>query len=199
MGIEYMLNGLPNRIFFTGVPGSKWSGIAQVIESIKGMNTTDRTSERQYNHSKYSGHKGAYFGKGMEFPAILDDAILDTPHLIKKPCRLLKSHEWSYVLDQIKNKYPDDWIILVYRPSNVSFEWWNRAGGFDITYPNYSSYKGIIFEEIQKQNKNIINFAKKNKMKWENFTPNWIENNFGQYIEFDNSWNDVMITIKKNG
>ena len=58
---------IPEHIFFTGVPGSRWSGIAQTIETIPGFNTSDRTPERAYDHHAYSGHKGAYFGWGMEF------------------------------------------------------------------------------------------------------------------------------------
>ena len=58
---------LPQRIFFTGVPGSRWSGIAQVLESLTGFNTSDRTPERDYTHHEFTGHKGAYFGRGMEF------------------------------------------------------------------------------------------------------------------------------------
>ena len=44
-----------NRIFLTGVPGSRWSGIAQEIET-EDFNTSDRTPERTYSHNKYSGH-----------------------------------------------------------------------------------------------------------------------------------------------
>jgi hypothetical protein len=33
---------LPNKIFLTGVPGSRWSGIAQLIEdNVPGFNTAD--------------------------------------------------------------------------------------------------------------------------------------------------------------
>ena len=56
---------LPNHIFFTGAPGSRWSGIAQTIESIPGFNISDRNSDREYIHNTYSGHLGAYFGQGM--------------------------------------------------------------------------------------------------------------------------------------
>ena len=31
-------------------------------------------------------------------------------------------------------------IILIYRPNEVSLEWWLQAGGFNITYPNYDYY-----------------------------------------------------------
>jgi len=50
---------LPNRIFFTGVPGSRWSGIAQTLEMMSGMNTSDRTPEREYVQHCYTGQKGA--------------------------------------------------------------------------------------------------------------------------------------------
>jgi hypothetical protein len=68
---DYTQNGtgLPNRIFLTGVPGSRWSGIAQTLESLNGFNTGDRTPAREFSHSGFTGHKGAYFGKGMEYEA----------------------------------------------------------------------------------------------------------------------------------
>ena len=68
-----------NRIFLTGVPGSRWSGIAQEIESEGDYDVSDH-SERTYTHGEYSGHIGAYFGTGMEFPAILDTKNLDLPY-----------------------------------------------------------------------------------------------------------------------
>ena len=49
--------------FFTGAPGSKWSGIAQQIEAMdSNWEISDRTPEREYSHGEYSGHKGVYFG-----------------------------------------------------------------------------------------------------------------------------------------
>ena len=68
---------LPNHIYFTGVPGCRLSGIAQIIESIPGMNTSDRTPAREYNHHSYTGHKGAYFGRDMEFEPLADDDYVD--------------------------------------------------------------------------------------------------------------------------
>ena len=69
-----------DKLFFTGVPGSRWSGIAQTLEAMPGFNISDRTPEREYTHHQYSGHVGAYFGKGMEFeadPARVDQAYSD--------------------------------------------------------------------------------------------------------------------------
>jgi hypothetical protein len=143
---------LPKRIFFTGVPGSKWSGIAQILETMPGMNISDRSPEREYNHHNYTGHRGAYFGPQMEFESILDTDYIDKVWTEPGKCRLIKSHEWSYYLGEIREKFPNDWIMMVYRPDMSSYAWWHEVGGFQIKYPNYTSYKnsGIIFNEIIK-------------------------------------------------
>lgn len=60
---------LPSRVFYTGVPGSSWSAVAQLIEQNPEFNTTDRTPTREYFHSLGARHIGAYFGSSMEFPA----------------------------------------------------------------------------------------------------------------------------------
>ena len=131
---------LPKKIYFTGVPGSKWSGIAQILELLPGFNFTDRTPERDYSHHAYSGHKGAYFGEGMEFPASTwghEQAYTDPD----AGTMILKSHDWAYMLDNIKDYLQDNWIMLVYRPDLISYAWWHEAGGFRISYPNYSWYE----------------------------------------------------------
>jgi hypothetical protein len=190
---------LPNRIFFTGVPGSRWSGIAQTLEMMSGMNTSDRTPEREYVHHSYTGHKGAYFGPGMEFEPILDPNYIDQAWIEPLGCRLVKSHEWSYYLGEIKNKFPDDWIIMVYRPDMSSYAWWHEAGGFQIKYPNYTSYQNsaIMMSEIMKQNSEILKFGMINKCKWEYFTPTWINKNFGQNIDVKKTFDDILITLIK--
>ena len=45
---ELSLTMLPDKIFFTGVPGSRWNGIAQEIKQNHGYNTTDRAPHRVY-------------------------------------------------------------------------------------------------------------------------------------------------------
>jgi len=158
---------LPRRHFFTGVPGSRWSGVSQDIESNDLYDTSDRTPERTYSHSEYSGHVGAYFGTGMEFPADLSAKNLDEPYT-GTGCRLHKSHEWAYQLYLIKKTYPDAWITLVYRPNEASFEWWKQAGGWDITYPNYNFYKDDagMRKHIETMNVCIAKFAGKHNLRW---------------------------------
>lgn len=188
---------LPKRIFFTGVPGSRWSGIAQILETMSGMNTSDRTPEREYDHHSYTGHKGAYFGPGMEFEPILDSDYIDQAWLEPGKCKLVKSHEWSYYLDKIREKFPNDWIMMIYRPDMISYAWWHEAGGFQIQYPNYTAYKnsGIMLSEIMKQNSCILEFGRQNKCKWEYFTSEWISQNFGQDIVVDKTFSDILVTL----
>jgi len=192
---------LPNRIWFTGVPGSRWSGIAQTLEQISGMNTTDRTPEREYNHHQYSGHKGAYFGKDMEFPALVIDSHVDQAFTSQEGCRLIKSHEWADHLEGIQTLCPNDWIMLVYRPDQASFAWWHEAGGFQIGYPNYSAYKNSanMLAEIVRTNQLILEYGHKRNAKWEYFTTAWIQENFNTTLEVPQTFSDILVTLIKNG
>ena len=157
-----------NRIFLTGVPGSRWSGIAQEIEREGDYDISDRTPERCYTHK--GNHVGAYYGTGMEFPAILDTKNLNLPYSSKnKKIKLHKSHEWSLMLDDIVEWYHRAGIILIYRPNEASLDWWLQAGGFNITYPNYDHYKDekTMAKHIAIQNDAILKFAHKHKLMWE--------------------------------
>jgi len=188
---------LPNRIFFTGVPGSRWSGIAQILEMMPGMNTSDRIPEREYDHHSYTGHKGAYFGSGMEFLPLLDSEYLDSAWTDPDGCKLIKSHEWSYYLGNIKHKFPNDWIMLVYRPDMSSYAWWHEAGGFQIKYPNYDFYvdSPTMLSKIIKQNSLILKYGYEQNCKWEYFTESWIYDNFKHKVKIDTDYDDILISL----
>lgn len=190
---------LPERIFFTGVPGSRWSGIAQILEQIPEFNTSDRTPERDYSHHQYTGHKGAYFGAGMEFGAILNSDFVDQAWTRPGGTRLIKSHDWAYMLDEIKPRFPKDWLMLVYRPDTPSYAWWHEAGGFQIKYPCYDAYKDSVgmLAAITRQNQCILEYAYKNNCTWNYFTANWIKEIFGYYIEPEKTWADILVTVIK--
>jgi hypothetical protein len=190
---------LPNRIFLTGVPGSRWSGIAQTLESIPGFNSTDRTPARTYSHHSYTGHQGAYFGPGMELDCRLDADYIDSAWTSSAGTRLVKSHDWAYMLPKVEHHFPDDWIMLVYRPDMASYAWWHEAGGFQIQYPNYSWYKDSaeMLREITKQNKRILEYACKNNVTWNYFTPEWVESTFGHRVEIARTFPDVLVTVIK--
>lgn len=178
---------LPSRVFMIGVPGSRWSGIAQNIEdNIPGFNTTDRTQDKVYQHHNFSGHLGAYFGTGWEHSTSLDSSNLDSAYASTTGTRIHKSHEWAYHLDEIREQYPQDWIMLVYRPDLAAFAWWHEAGGFEIKYPDYRPYyKDSInmLAEIQRMNQHIFAFSQRHDLAWHHITSRWIEATFGRAVE----------------
>ena len=190
---------LPRHIFFTGAPGSRWSGIAQTLEQMPGMNTTDRTEERTYTHHSYNGHLGAYFGKEMEFNA--DPKIIETAYEDPEAgCMLIKSHQWCDWVGRIRILYPDVWVILVYRPDLACHTWWHEAGGFQIDYPNYSEYKNSanMLYAIQEINSKLLGIGLTHGSKWEHFTPTWIEENFGCTDNLIKEvFPDILVTIIK--
>ena len=104
---------LPNRLFFTGVPGSRWSVIARTIENVDGFNISDRNTSREFHHGKNGAHLGVYFDPGMEFESIVDSHYLDQAWTVPGGTKLIKSHTWAYKLDEIKQTFPNDWIMLV--------------------------------------------------------------------------------------
>jgi hypothetical protein len=182
----YTPTELPSRIFLIGVPGSRWSGIAQNIETLPGFNVTDRDPRRQYVHHGFTGHVGAYFGTGWEFGIDLGSENLDRPFVHTAGTRILKSHEWAYHLDAIRERYPDDWIMLVYRPDMAAYAWWHEAGGFTIQYPDYLPYyKNSInmFTEIQRMNQCILEFSQRHDLAWHHISSQWIEATFGRAVE----------------
>lgn len=188
---------LPTRIFLTGVPGSRWSLICQYLEQIPGMNTSDRQPHREYVHHAYTGHKGAYFGRGMELEARLHAAYLDAAWSEPGGTKVVKSHDWAYVLHDVKQRFPQDWIMLVYRPDLESYAWWHEVGGFQIKYPRYDAYKNSItmLAEITQQNRCILEFAFKHHVAWHYYTAEWIENTFGYRIEPERVWPDILVTL----
>ena len=190
---------LPNKIFFTGVPGSRWSSIAQTLEQLDGINTSDHSDTRQYASGKFSGHKGVYFGQDMEFGPVLDEWYLDKAWAQPDGCKIVKSHEWAYQLDDVAKSFPSDWIMLVYRPDASSYSWWHEAGGFNIDYPSYAWYKNHarMLGEITIQNDEILKFAHAHDLTWNYFTSKWVEDNFGQKIEVVRNDYDILVTILK--
>jgi hypothetical protein len=161
------------------------------------MNTSDRQPHREYVHHAYTGHKGAYFGRGMELEARLHAAYLDAAWSEPGGTKVVKSHDWAYVLHDVKQRFPQDWIMLVYRPDLESYAWWHEVGGFQIKYPRYDAYKNSItmLAEITQQNRCILEFAFKHHVAWHYFSANWIENTFGYRIEPERVWPDILVTL----
>jgi hypothetical protein len=77
--------------------------------------------------------------------------------------RIVKAHTFAHRLDELKGKgHP---IVMVYRNDYECLEWWKLCGHFNITYPNYQHFENIdkMWEHIQAENKDTMQFIKDNK------------------------------------
>ncbi len=160
----------------------------------------------------FSGHVGTYFGRGMEFRSDLENIpkgeivnYLNSPWGEKSnegSTKLIKSHDWAYRLPFIKDTFPDEWIMLIYRPDASSFNWWKGVGGFNITYPSYAEYKNdqTMQVEIAEQNAAILKFGSENNVTWSYLTNQWVEDNIGQsrvVLEKLQGDHDILVALIK--
>jgi len=153
-------------IFIVGAPGSKWSSVAKNIYSSLSVDATDSSDARAYNNDIHVNHCGAYWDPGMEFGNEFDriDQFSRTHNELEfnKPfsgtgVRIVKSHCLSNYIDYLKKAWPDCLVVLVHRSDRKCLNWWLKAGGFNITYPDYSYYvdNATMKQHIEKQNANI--------------------------------------------
>ena len=146
-------------ILFTGAPGSRWSSVAESIYRSPDIDQTDGKGRNTYRKGMVK-HEGAYFDPGMEFENSITN--WDKPFSgIGK--RIIKSHTFAHRLNDLKKLgYP---IVMVYRNDIECLKWWNDAGGFDITYPNYSYFKDqdTMWDHIQSENRDIMQFIRSNQ------------------------------------
>ena len=155
---------MKNYIFVTGAPGSMWSGVSQKIREEHNADMTDCTPDRTYTHHKYAGHKGNYYGPKMMYGNWLGstfgtrqmwiDEIDKSFNGPKDQTKVILSHNFAYYLNDIVELFPESKIIAVVRDNDECFRWWQEAGGWNITYPNYEWYKDDIrmMHEISQQN-----------------------------------------------
>lgn len=157
-----------DKIFFTGAPGSRWSSVISHIYWSEDIDQSDYNSSRLYHKfDKNKGfrlsHIGAYWDPGMEFNPF--SAAHWAAPFSGNGIKIIKSHVFSYCLDWLVTfKCP---IVMVYRNDFECFTWWKKAGGFDITYPNYLPYyknDDNMWREIQAQNSSLLKFIKKNQL-----------------------------------
>ena len=96
--------------------------------------------------------------------------------------------------------FQNDWIMLVHRPKSASYDWWKKAGGFDISYPSYKCYENLskMKDEIAAQNAAILQFSSEVEAQWSPFTPDWVLNTFGQKLDFQfPGSDDISVTVIK--
>lgn len=199
----------PEYIFVTGVPGSRWTSFTETLADTGLFNMTDRNEHRQYYHHGRVRHQGSFFGVGMEFPAQLDKDNLDAPFTDKGGTKFICSHEWALMLPEIKWKYPDAWIMMIYRPSMNALQWWSEAGGFGgtdksdgIKYPNYGWYQDpdTMYRKIIKQNQMILEFGKQNQAQWVHTGKDFYKKFFDKDLtpsKNQTSQSDILATVIK--
>ena len=80
--------------------------------------------------------------------------------------RIIKSHQFAYQLDFIKDTWPECPILIAERSDDACLGWWVKCGHFDITYPNYEYYKDLkhMVKHIRVQNEGIRKFVLNNEV-----------------------------------
>ena len=201
-----------NYTFLVGAPGSRWSGLAQLITEHFDYNTSDETPDRTYVHGSFSGHSGSYFGPEMELGHDFHrleysyigrsrfENACDSPftNLYTDKTKMIKCHQFAYGLDWLKANIPNSNILLVKRDSDRAFDWWKRAGGWDISYPNYTWYVDDVHMQhyIETEIKLANIFVKETDNEWSTFTKEWVEENFGtSEMDIPNNYDDVEVCL----
>ena len=151
-------------ILVTGAPGSKWSSVVKNIYWSDDIDRTDYSKDREYYHEADTPgepqlmHIGAYWDPGMEF-----DVDNWNEPFSGQGIRIVKAHTFAPELDRLATLgHP---IVMVYRNDVDCFEWWKLCGEFGITYPLYNEYYknlDVMWQHIQRQNRDIQNFIKNN-------------------------------------
>jgi hypothetical protein len=187
-------------VWYTGSPGSKWSGIANIIQSVSNLNfdISDRSPEREYKHTKDRKgaggitHTGAYFGPGHgmgelfhQLPELdyneVENEIVSQWSMLTSKRLLVKSHFFTKHLHYISETWPNSPIIMITRPPGSCFRGWIEAGGWNITYPRYREfYKDEITIEkcISEHNSEILEFCKNKNLELKNFNSRYMKETF---------------------
>jgi hypothetical protein len=180
-----------SRIWFTGIPGSKWSGVDTHLRQVLSCDRTDETVNRTQYHRPVNptdtnnGHRGSYFGPGMGCGEDWDDFNYLKPHKLiddinnvfhGEGYRVIKSHFMArhFNLDYVWNHFPDDWMVLIYREPQKSFAWWSEVMDFDEDhYPDYRpGYKNYdrMHDLLWRESAKITDFAIRKNIKFYPYT-----------------------------
>lgn len=198
--------------FLVGAPGSRWSGVGQIITENYDYNTEDETSWRLYKHGNFTGHKGAYFGPGMELGQkfhMLESTYGKDVDAFLRECdkawdgrgtgtKMIKCHQFAYNLGWLRRNVSNANILLVKRGNQECFDWWKQAGGWDITYPDYKWYvdDNHMQHYIEAENKLATEFVSR-RADWEPFTERWLSLTLGPHnIKLDpEKYADVEVAM----
>jgi len=205
---------MTKNIWFTGIPGSKWSGVDIQMRQFLDADRTDETPERTMYHraktptDSNNGHRGSYFGPGMGCGEDWIDFNFVEPSKLQNDInavfsgegyRIIKSHFLArkFNLDYIWNNFPGDYMVLIYREPQKSFAWWSEVMDFsDGHYPDYrpgytdyNTMRNLLYIESAK----ITDFAIRKGLNFKQYSPSEL----AKYIEGANT--DIAETLTANG
>jgi hypothetical protein len=177
--------------FLVGAPGSRWSGVGQIITENYDYNTEDETSWRLYKHGDFTGHKGAYFGPSMElghnFHRLESTYGKDVDAFLREcdkawdgrgtGTKMIKCHQFAYNLGWLRRNVSNANILLVRRGNQECFDWWKQAGGWA-------------------ENKLATEFVAR-RADWETFNERWLSLTFGPHnVKLDpEKYADVQVAL----
>ena len=162
-------------IFLTGVPGSRWGRIENML--YKTCDIVDTSCKLPY-HQDLPSHGtqhiytfwGPYHQHGEGFDRLdllgpervmaeIDAAYDDNDD---RPVRIIRCHWFSYQLDWIAENMPWVDILMVLREPEMSYRWWHESGGWDISYPNYTWYGSdtVVRRQIDVETKLMVEFIR---------------------------------------
>lgn len=138
-------------------------------------------------------HFGCYFGPYNEFGDGFDDIPKNyTLEEFYKECakpfseegkaKCVRSHWFSYNLDWLWDNCKGQDLFLLYKDSDTARDWWFERGGWEIHHPVYTWYKDNdrMYEQIQIENNNLLDFAQRKNLKWEPYNEEWWLKQFGK-------------------
>lgn len=168
-------------VFITGAPGSKWSLVARALSEANEVDNSDCDPAHTYPSRPDLAHFGNYFGPGMAYGSNFDRLTsltqldvrreLDRPFSSAGGRRLLKGHIFARNLVLLHEMFPRARFVMVYRNEEACFDWWMRAGGFSIQYPDYSWYGEIarMRREIETDCEAIRSFCRLHSLQLRRF------------------------------
>jgi hypothetical protein len=162
-------------IFLTGVPGSRWGRIEQMMYQVSDLVDTSCRQNHQQNLPAHSTrHIYTFWGPFHEHGDQFDQLSLLGPDRVmaeidaaydpadSRPYRIIRCHWFSYQLDWIRTNMPWVDIIMMFREPEMSFRWWHESGGWDISYPNYAWYSNdlVLRRQIMTEHKLMLKFMR---------------------------------------
>ena len=166
-------------ILATGAPGSGWSGALRTVSFAAEVNNSDITDDNIYNGPSRRGHHyGAYFGPhekyGDAFTRLNELAKDELVAEFRRPYRhfdgikIIKSHQFAYHLDHLAALFPKARFACCFRETDeLTFDWWHKCGGWNITHPRYEWYRNDerMRRQIELENRSVRRFATRRGMR----------------------------------